>query len=166
VPPLRQGSGKTLGRPAMPARLSIFLLATMVMFVASCEQGSFPDEGSEPSHSSQNLSEGSGNNGQVGVAVRINHNPVISAMNAEWLGQNRWQLSAQVADRDGDPLGLAWSTPCAGGFDDSQAAQPILTFDLPLPSTCTIHLDVHDGQGGTHAGDLTLSLSPVEVESE
>jgi hypothetical protein len=150
----------------MPARLSTCLMATMVMLLAACEQGSSADEGTEPSRSSQTLSEGGGNNGQVGVEIRINHNPVIVAMNAEWLSQNRQRLTAQIADRDADPVAFAWSMNCAGNFDNPQAANPTFACDLPVPPTCTIHLDVNDGQGGTHAGDLILSLSPVVVEIE
>lgn len=148
----------------MPARLSIFFLVVTVSLISACDQDSSSDEASDPSRSSQTLSEGIGINGRVEAEIRINHNPVISAMNAEWLDQNRQQLSAQIADRDGDPVTLAWSMDCAGKFDDPQAANPTFTYALPLPSTCTIHLDVNDGQGGTHAGDLTMSLSPVVVE--
>lgn len=152
----------------MPARFSIFLLVVIVSFFSACDQASSSDEGSDAIRSSQTLSEGSGNNGQIGVEIRINHNPVILAMNADCLGQNRQRLSAQVADRDADPVAFAWSMNCAGNFDDPQAANPTFVYDLPVPPTCTIHLDVNDGQGGTHAGDLILSLSPVvlEIESE
>ena len=152
----------------MPARLSTCLLVLIVPFLTACDQASSYDDGSEPGRSSQTLSEGGGNNGQVGVEIRINHNPVIGAMNADWLGQNRLLLSAQVTDQDADPVAFAWSMNCAGNFDDPQAANSTFACDLPVPPTCTIHLDVNDGQGGTHAGDLILSLSAVvlEIESE
>ncbi len=148
----------------MSARLSIGLFATIVSFATACDQAAPSDEGWDPSGSSQTLSEDRG--GQVGVEIRVNHNPVILGMNAEWLGSDRQQLSAQVADRDGDALSFAWSVDCRGSFDDARAAKPIFTYELPLPAACTIHLDVNDGQGGTHAGDLTLSLSPAAVVVE
>lgn len=147
----------------MPVRLSLGLLLAIAGFVVSCDPGGPSEIGSDPSGSSQTLSEASGKNGQVGVEIRVNHNPVITAMNATWMGPNRQELVAEVSDRDGDPLSFAWSHDCAGTLDNPQAAQPIVTYDLPLPASCTIHLDVNDGQGGTHAGDLTLSLASVAV---
>lgn len=150
----------------MSQHLSIGLLAAIASLAASCGQATPSDEEWDPSGSSQTLSEDRG--GQVGVEIRVNHNPAISAMSAEWLGSNRQRLSAQVADRDGDALSFAWSVDCRGSLDDARATQPVFTYEHPLPAACTIHLDVDDGQGGTHAGDLTLSLSPaaVVVQSE
>lgn len=145
----------------MPARLS--LLASLVLFVsllAACDSASTPEDSLIPQQAAQTDRTRAGS---VGVQLRINHNPVIVAMNAEPIGSSA-RLVVQVSDPDGDALTFAWSASCAGSFDDIYATEPVFTYSLPFPATCTFNVDVRDEVGGERAGELTVSPAPVVVE--
>ena len=154
MPPLREGSGESLGRLAMPVLRIAVLLTLSFTSVMACEQMNSFDEDTDPGQSAQTLSQDSSN--QVRVEIRINHPPVITGMNAERVDPRTQRLSVQVSEPDGDSLFFAWTTGCSGLYDDPQAAQPLFVHDLPMPAMCDFRVVVSDGVGGTHAGILTV----------
>jgi hypothetical protein len=71
------------------------------------------------------------------------------------------QLALGAVDNDGDPLHYAWTTTCAGSFDDPSAASPQFTLGAVSPiGSCALVVSISDGRGGTNSGTISIETGP------
>jgi hypothetical protein len=98
------------------------------------------------------------------VSVGLNTSPEISVVTANptQIDVGRSTALAVVAtDADGDQLACSWSSSCAGTFSSVSASAPSFTLaSLPSGGSCTLHVSVSDGRGGSNFGEITISTGP------
>ena len=99
--------------------------------------------------------------GHAAVTVQFNQWPVVNQVTATpaWvvLGQPT-ALVASAVDGDNDPLTYAWTSSCAGTFDNATASPSFMPSGQPGGSACTLTVTVSDGRGGSTTGDVTVPV--------
>lgn len=102
--------------------------------------------------------------GSADVTVTINSFPAVDGILADatllTVGASS-NLTAVAHDDDGNSLTYAWSAVgCTGTFTpaDQAASKFTLTAAPNGATSCTLHVAVDDGNGGTNTGDLTVNL--------
>ena len=97
------------------------------------------------------------------ITVGLNTFPVISDVSASPASIDRNEsaaLTLTVSDPDGDPMTFAWTSDCAGSFNDATAHNPIFTADAAAAyGACTLEVVADDGKGGTTAGSITILIA-------
>ena len=106
----------------------------------------------------------SNGSGTASVTVDLNTWPIVSDVVPSPTRVNTGDattLALTASDPDGDTLAYAWTSECAGAFNNAAAQNPTFTIAAPIASpSCALKVTVTDGRGGLNFGAVTLQTGP------
>lgn len=70
------------------------------------------------------------------------------------------QLDLTAVDPEEDSMIFQWSTDCDGFFNDVNAEDPILSLNTVTGTTCTLTVQINDGNGGSNQASITIQTGP------